>query len=312
MKKTLIKRVLPGLIFAFIMLASLIPLSIFSHKSLIARSFSFVFVYALFFICLWEFFNAQKIKWYWVITLTLLFSLTTFIPLKEVTIDWLQIKPENNQTFNGYEYFLNYFSTLSKDPFVIIFSLAISLVFLLIEVFTRTLISISNRFIRFVICLITTWFLAIFLKVFHAAIVYNGQWKYWVTIILVATFVDTFGYIFGSIWGRKFIQRPFTPVISPKKSWEGFIASILLGSAASLTLTFSLGLFNNIGVKILFSLFAPFISVLGDLYFSYIKRINGIKDYSRMLSGHGGLLDRLDSVSFISVLMYLMFLIDLL
>lgn len=93
---------------------------------------------------------------------------------------------------------------------------------------------------------------------------------------------DTTAYVFG-----KTIKGPLiTPKISPKKTWSGTILSFLI----SLTIIYY---FNfNIFYSILISLSFFF----GDIYFSYIKRFNNIKDFSNLIIGHGGLLDRFDSI----------------
>ncbi|WP_051630123.1 phosphatidate cytidylyltransferase [Mycoplasma simbae] len=317
MKKTLYKRIIPAVIFAIIMLGSLIPLSIYSHESQISRIFSFIFIWALAIISFYEFFKAQRLRWYWAITLALLYCLATIFPVEEITIPWLTkagkvSNPNLADTVNfGADWQITkYALLLASDPYIIVLSKSIAIAFGIIELFTRTATRLIDRLARILLCCISIYILCIFAKIYHGFIVYQGMWKYWLTIILVASFADTFGYVFGSAFGKKWIIAPFTPNISPKKTWEGFIGSIIMGSAIALTLVFSLDLFNNIALKILFSFTAPFIAVVGDLYFSYIKRINGIKDYSKLLKGHGGLLDRLDSISFLCVLAYLFLIIN--
>ena len=90
------------------------------------------------------------------------------------------------------------------------------------------------------------------------------------------------------------------PNISPKKSWEGFFGGITV--AVIVMLLYALVLqhivdYNvNISLALLYGLLGALGSVFGDLMMSVIKRQTGIKDYGRLIPGHGGILDRFDSV----------------
>ncbi len=112
-----------------------------------------------------------------------------------------------------------------------------------------------------------------------------------VTFILVTTASDIGGYAVGVVAGR----HPMAPVISPKKSWEGFA-----GSAVSCVLvgwlTVSYLLDGRWWVGVLLGLIAVVMATLGDLCESVMKRDLGIKDMSQIIPGHGGLMDRLDSL----------------
>jgi phosphatidate cytidylyltransferase len=104
---------------------------------------------------------------------------------------------------------------------------------------------------------------------------------------------DTGGYIAGVFLGK----HPMAPSVSPKKSWEGFAGSLVAtaaGGALLLYLMFDVAPWYGA----LFGLTVSAASVLGDLAESLLKRDLGIKDMSNLLPGHGGLMDRLDSVLF--------------
>ena len=102
---------------------------------------------------------------------------------------------------------------------------------------------------------------------------------------------DTGGYVAGVLFGK----HPMAPSISPKKSWEGFAGSVLLSVVGgSLTVHFFLdhpwwiGIALGVGVAVA--------ATIGDLMESLIKRDLGVKDMSNILPGHGGIMDRLDSL----------------
>jgi phosphatidate cytidylyltransferase len=109
--------------------------------------------------------------------------------------------------------------------------------------------------------------------------------------ILVTIASDIGGYAAGVLFGK----HPMAPVISPKKSWEGFAGSLVSCVAAGWALVVYL-LEGDWWVGICLGLIAVVMATLGDLCESVIKRDLGIKDMSHIIPGHGGLMDRLDSL----------------
>ena len=112
-----------------------------------------------------------------------------------------------------------------------------------------------------------------------------------IVFILVTIASDIGGYIAGVLFGR----HPMAPVISPKKSWEGFAGSLVFCVAVGLVLVVYL-LDGDWWVGALLGLIAVVMATLGDLCESVMKRDLGIKDMSQVIPGHGGLMDRLDSL----------------
>ncbi len=127
----------------------------------------------------------------------------------------------------------------------------------------------------------------------------DGQW--WVlTFVLVVAMIDTFGYLVG----RKLGRHKLAPGVSPKKTVEGLAASVLAGLiAAVLSAVFLLQIAWWWGVIIAAVL--TLTAVFGDLAESLIKRDLGVKDMSSWLPGHGGIMDRLDSILPSALAMYL-------
>ena len=125
--------------------------------------------------------------------------------------------------------------------------------------------------------------------------VYNYGIKYFILLILITTLTDTFALFGGSLIGK----HNFTK-ISPNKTIEGCI----VGSGISTfvctmyyinIINVNTNLYQVIGLILLFSL----VGQVGDLFFSAIKREYKKKDFSNLIPGHGGILDRLDSILFV-------------
>ncbi|MEV0001965.1 phosphatidate cytidylyltransferase [Micromonospora sp. NPDC050980] len=128
----------------------------------------------------------------------------------------------------------------------------------------------------------------------------DGHLRVLVTLVAVVL-SDTGGYAAGVAFGK----RPMAPKISPKKSWEGFAGSVTAaaaGSALLLWLLFDVAPWWGA----LFGMAISGAAVLGDLAESMIKRDLGVKDMSNLLPGHGGLMDRLDSILFAVPTAYLL------
>lgn len=113
-------------------------------------------------------------------------------------------------------------------------------------------------------------------------------------LLAITMITDTFAYLIGSLIGK----HKMCPKISPKKSWEGAIAGTIGGSVISIIIyTNLIGEFNF--KLLLITIVLSLVGQLGDLVYSKIKRENDIKDFSNLMPGHGGLLDRIDSLSFV-------------
>ncbi|MDR6507454.1 phosphatidate cytidylyltransferase [Arthrobacter oryzae] len=128
-----------------------------------------------------------------------------------------------------------------------------------------------------------------------------GAWQI-ATMLLLVVSNDTFGYLVGASFGK----HPMAPKISPKKSWEGFAGSI--GGAIAVGVLACLFLLDKpwwVGVVLAVGMVAA--ATTGDLAESMVKRELGIKDMSSILPGHGGVMDRLDSIVFASPAAFILF-----
>jgi phosphatidate cytidylyltransferase len=128
----------------------------------------------------------------------------------------------------------------------------------------------------------------------------------WVYLALFSTFaVDTSAYFVGRAFGR----HRMAPRISPKKTWEGFAGGWAGGFAAVVLLNYFLGIRVDALAVIPLALVLPLAATAGDLFESWLKRRAGMKDASDLIPGHGGVLDRLDSLLWTFPLVYLIALI---
>lgn len=120
-------------------------------------------------------------------------------------------------------------------------------------------------------------------------------------ILIMAIGNDTWGYIAGVLWGK----HPMAPKISPKKTWEGFagsmVGSIIVGIIASMFID------EPWWFGVVIAVFLVITATTGDLAESMVKREIGIKDMSNILPGHGGVMDRLDSIVFCLAIGYVLF-----
>lgn len=121
-------------------------------------------------------------------------------------------------------------------------------------------------------------------------------------IFVLCALFDTAGYLFGSLFGK----HKLVPWLSPKKSWEGFIAGIVSVFIATPLIMHILNLSaQSMGFNYYtFILIFCYLALAGDLLVSYFKRKRGVKDASNLLPGHGGLLDRFDSILLTTLLVY--------
>ena len=136
-----------------------------------------------------------------------------------------------------------------------------------------------------------------------------GQSTFLAIYVILGVIVNDIGaYFIGMLFGKhKMNER-----ISPKKTWEGFIGGVVFSIVISTTFALVCALtgreilpifdVKHLYYVIIISILIPLISDVGDFVFSSVKRTFGVKDFSNLLPGHGGVLDRIDSLIFASAL----------
>ncbi len=154
--------------------------------------------------------------------------------------------------------------------------------------------------------------LSLMIPLFFTTLVYARMLPYGlyniIFIFIVSWLTDTGGYIFGKLFGR----HKMTPRISPKKTVEGAIGGVVSTLAICLCFIYIVDVFDttvnvNYGVAAICAAVGSVFAIFGDLSASLIKRNFGVKDFGNVIPGHGGIMDRFDSVMFVAPALYLVF-----
>lgn len=129
--------------------------------------------------------------------------------------------------------------------------------------------------------------------------------KFVLLIVLLPIYLnDTLAYVSGRLFGK----TPLIPSVSPKKTWEGFIGGVLGAALVMIAILYFADAFTaqNAFAIALVSVAASFLATLGDLFESKLKRTAGVKDSGKLIPGHGGILDRIDAMLFVTPLLYVL------
>lgn len=150
--------------------------------------------------------------------------------------------------------------------------------------------------------------IAVYISVSVGFLLRLNHFKWILFALLITIFSDTFAYLVGRVFGKHKLNER----LSPKKTVEGAVGGVF----GALVFAFLFQVYFKMGQNISLYIASIIISVLlqiGDLFASYIKRLAGLKDYGNILKGHGGIMDRFDSLLFVSPLVYgLVYLLEIL
>ena len=126
----------------------------------------------------------------------------------------------------------------------------------------------------------------------------NYDLSYIIYLLLITTLTDTFALFTGMLVGK----HKLCPKISPKKTIEGLVGGVLMGTIAA-TVFYNTVISSSVPLVlvIMLTLLLALVGQLGDLVFSSIKRYYDVKDFSDIIPGHGGILDRFDSLVFVTL-----------
>ena len=181
-------------------------------------------------------------------------------------------------------YFIFYISNFFLCLFLILQLNHFSIFFVFLSLLFLSFSFVFKKYVN----ILFPYFILFFLCIFFSILINDRNIFY--LIIFVSFLNDTSAYIFGNILKGPKISKN----ISPNKTWSGTLVSIFISS--TVLYYFNFNLINSILISSLL--------FYGDLYFSYIKRLFSIKDFSNILSSHGGILDRLDSMTISSIFIF--------
>ena len=123
---------------------------------------------------------------------------------------------------------------------------------------------------------------------------------YLLLLVNFSSVCDTGAYFVGSFFGK----HKLCPEISPKKTVEGAVGGIVSSLVVSVVLAFFFGDKGHLAVTLIATVLLCIVGIMGDLFASVIKRSVALKDYSNLIPGHGGILDRFDSMLLIAPVLY--------
>jgi phosphatidate cytidylyltransferase len=115
-------------------------------------------------------------------------------------------------------------------------------------------------------------------------------------LMLYLVLVDQLSDVLQYVWGKMLGQHKIAPVVSPNKTWEGFVGGVLSATAIGTALWWMTPFTPAVAAAV--SLAITLMGFAGGLTMSAIKRDRGVKDYGTLIKGHGGILDRMDSMCF--------------
>ena len=170
----------------------------------------------------------------------------------------------------------------------IMYLLSLYLISLLIIMIFNENISINN--------VTASIFVAVYITIAYSYILYIKEPKWVVLLFGISSVTDTFAYLVGVKFGKTKLYEK----LSPKKTIEGSIGGIIGALLFGLVYKVFFNIEINIIAFLLTILVMSIISQIGDLMASYIKRKAGVKDYGNLIKGHGGFMDRFDSILLIT------------
>lgn len=187
-------------------------------------------------------------------------------------------------------------AAIYKNPHFFTLAIIFSIIAILIYMLFNKEETLDNIFVSI--------FIIMYVPTLMACIVKIADIRYVWPLYITAWGSDTFAYLTGSLIGKRKIKS--IAHISPNKTLEGSIGGVI--GALILNIIYAKYVFVNFNLTyvIIFSILGAILSQLGDLVASYIKRKTGIKDFGNLIPGHGGIMDRFDSMILIAPIFYLL------
>ncbi len=299
------ERIFKSIIGLIIVIVGITFLFIIKETNYVGKIIGFIFYYLIISISLFEFTKMfpfpSWVKFYY----PLLAICSFFFPFNNL-IDWFQ---GNNLNFTLNELIANQYIYLMWGVPGLGYGVQ-AILCLLPFFFMRKGIKDKIKYYFMI------YFIVIMLTIAGKSVLYLNTENLSFLIVLLAgpVICDTFAFFGGLLLGGKIFKRKLAPKISPNKTIEGAICGFLI-TWFVLFMIFYFTDFKDINIDkmvlyIVIPITLPIIAIFGDLLFSYFKRIFKTKDYSNLIPGHGGMLDRLDSIVLSSFILISLFIIS--
>ena len=199
-------------------------------------------------------------------------------------------------------YYIGYifsFYLLIKNYFKLPILYTYSIIFILFLTSIISILRVRRNIIDIIVTFFGIFYVAILLDFIVLTMDGFDMGKIYVWIIFIIAFItDIFAYFTGYLFGK----NKLIPKVSPKKTVEGSVGGIL--GSTLICLAFGYFLKLDLAVILFLGFFGSIVAQFGDLFASSIKRYVGIKDYGKLIPGHGGVLDRFDSVILVAPFVY--------
>ena len=174
-----------------------------------------------------------------------------------------------------------------------------TLIFILFLISIISILNLKRNIIDIVVTFFGLFYVGVLIDFIILTMYSFSKGHIYVWLIFIISFIkDIFAYFAGYLFGK----HKLIPKVSPKKTIEGSIGGILGSTLVCLGFGYYFNL--NLTMIILLGFFGSIIAQMGDLFASSIKRYVGIKDYGKLIPGHGGVLDRFDSVILVAPFVY--------
>ncbi len=284
------QRIISGVIMAAIVaLALLLGLKV--DNAIIT-----IFIALVAAIAVWEFiFNALGIKWlpFQIIPMVYTVAVVWFIS------KWLENALRMREFFKGAHE--DALMQLETDKIYAPAIIAIITIFYFVVMAVLALVKQGELSLEKIISIaVMPLFISFAFSTLGSVITATNIIYYLLLILNFSSVCDIGAYFVGVSMGK----TKLCPEISPKKTVEGALGGIVSSIIVALVITLCFGKFDKILPVLLLTIPLCAAGIIGDLYASIIKRKTGIKDYGDLIPGHGGVLDRVDSILFISPLVY--------
>lgn len=285
MKQRIISGAVMGAVVALVLMAGLMVNDIIIT----------IFLAAIAAMAVWELtFNALKIKWLPFQIIPIVYTAGSVW----LVSTWLGEASRMKNLFDNVDEIETFWDPLKEfaPVFVLILTIVYFIVMAVLSLVKQSELDLTKIF---ALCTMPL-FLSFAFAILGSVITVDNGIYYLLLILNFSSVCDMGAYFVGVSMGK----TKLCPAISPKKTVEGALGGIVASAIVGLVITLCFGLFGKILPVILLTVPFCVAGMAGDLFASVIKRKVGIKDYGDLIPGHGGVLDRVDSILFIAPLVF--------